>query len=363
MSDFINHGWLLPVELYKSFYVLLTTLSLIFVWFFCLFNKNFLNKNFLFISNYIGWFVFLILFLLISFRPVHYLFGDMVAYDIHFENYKGLDTIKGGDLLFEILLFSFSKNFNSSSFFFFCTVIYFFTLYISYKKFFKDFWAIAFLLSCSVITFYGFAVNGIRNGIAAHIFLIALSYNKRFSWIILIISIGLHSSMILPTIGYVLYKISKNLSMFLVFWFLCLIVSLFYSGFGDLIQFFGFSNDRLNDYLNAGDTYSDQFSKEGYRYDFILYGFLPILVSSYYIFRRKFVDENYNTIVAVYLFSNSIFLLLNEVAFSNRFAYLSWFLIGIIIFYPIYHLRESRDKNIFLVSLGFLLSINFIVNY
>ena len=53
---------------------------------------------------------------------------------------------------------------------------------------------------------------------------------------------------------------------------------------------------------------------------------------------------------------------MNEVLFSNRFAYLSWFMMIIILLYPIYKLRTKQDVNILLAVIGFLLSSYLIVS-
>ena len=168
-------------------------------------------------------------------------------------------------------------------------------------------------------SFYGFAVNGIRNGIAAHIFLLGLTLPKRYGFLLILASIGFHSSMLIPAIGYVSSCFFKRVNWYYYLWLGCLCLSLVYSGFSELIQAIGIGGDKFNDGI-------------------------------------------YSTFVITYLFANSIFLLVNEIAFSNRFAYLSWFMIVPIILYPIYKLRTKKDTNMLLASSIFLIATYIVVS-
>lgn len=353
---------MIAAENYYSYYTLMTTLSVILLILYLIFNKNTNDRSYIVTPYMIGMSAFLIITLFLATRPISGYFGDMISYYILFEQYIHAEAInENGDFLFELMLFFFAKNFSAESFFFFCTLLYFIPLYLAYKKVFKSLWPIAFVLTTVTISFYGFAVNGIRNGIAAQIFLLGLVLPKRISWSLIIISIGLHSSMLIPAIGYFSAILLKDIRFYFGFWSVALLISFFYSGFGDIIQSLGFSNDRLDVYIDGNDALLDTFSVQGYRYDFIMYGAFPVLLGAYYIYKRNFNDSFYNHLLSVYLFSNAIFLLMNEVLFSNRFAYLSWFMMVLILFYPFYKLRGKKDVNILILSTLFLLVSSLIV--
>lgn len=327
-----------------------------------LLNNNIQDKKYLLLPYTLGSFSFILITFLLAIRPIGYTFGDMGNYNNSFKEYFYLDNIKDdSDILFEYLLFFFAKNFTAEAFFFLCTLLYFIPLYLAYKHLFKSFWTIAFILSLLTFSFYTFAVNGIRNGIAAHLFLLGLALPKRFGWIFILISTGFHSSMWIPTVGYILALFFKRVELYFYLWFTCLIISFFYSGFSEIVASLGLGGDKLNRYVETGFEVEDSFSVMGYRYDFVIFSTFPILFSYYYIYKRKFKDNYYNFLVSIYLFSNSFFLLVNEIAFSNRFAYLSWFMIVLIIFYPIYKLKTKKDINMLLISLIFLMSTYIIV--
>lgn len=353
---------MIPVENYQAIFLFLTVGASFLLVLYTLVFPDMSNNKYIEFPYIVGVFLFIILTVFISTRPISYYFGDMGNYYAKFQSYYYSAGIKEGDIVFESMMYFFAKNLNAELFFFFCGVLYFFPLYFAYKRIFKIFWPIVFVLSTMEVTFYGFAVNGIRNGIAAHIFLLALTLPRRYSWIAILTAIGFHSSILIPTVAYVSIIFFAKVRVYYYFWLACLVISLFYSGFGDIIQALGFSSDKLDGYLDAGDIYSDQFSRTGYRYDFIIYGALPVAVSYYYIYKRDFKDYFYNSLVCIYLFANAFFILVNEVAFSNRFAYLSWFMMTVVLLYPIYKLRTKRDSNIFLGLSLVLISTNLLVN-
>lgn len=353
---------MIPVESYHNIFLFLTVGSSVLLALYTLIYPNMNQSNHKEIPYALGVFLFVILTLFISTRPISYYFGDMGNYYAMFQSYYYSSGIKEGDVLFESIMYFFAKNLNAELFFFFCGILYFFPLYFAYKRIFKSYWPVAFILSTISISFYGFAVNGIRNGIAAHIFLLALTIPRRYSWIIIMIAIGFHSSMLIVTIPYIAIIFFARVKVYYYFWLVCLVSSFFYSGFGDIIQALGLSSDRLDAYIDAGDSYSDQFSKTGYRYDFVIYGALPVVVSYYYIYKRGFKDYFYNNLVCIYLFANALFVLINYVAFSNRFAYLSWFMMTVILLYPIYKLRTKHDGNVFILLCMLLISTNLFVN-
>ena len=101
-----------------------------------------------------------------------------------------------------------------------------------------------------------------------------------------------------------------------------------------LIEGWDFIEDRAGTYL-SNTASADVFNKTGFRYDFLIYCFIPILVGYFYILKTDIKDNIYITFLKTYTLANAFWILVNQVPFSNRFAYLSWFLMPIIIFYPI----------------------------
>jgi hypothetical protein len=78
-------------------------------------------------------------------------------------------------------------------------------------------------------------------------------------------------------------------------------------------------------YLNA-EVSKEFFSKTGFRWDFLLYSALPIFIGWIATYKKSINDKTYSFILHTYIFSNAFWVLINTAAYSNRFAYLSWFL-------------------------------------
>ena len=83
--------------------------------------------------------------------------------------------------------------------------------------------------------------------------------------------------------------------------------------------------------VNAMDTHY----KAGFRIDFILYSCFPALLGYYYIYKKKYRDVFYCNLYNMYLLSNTFWILVIRANFSDRFAYLSWFIYSIVLLYPL----------------------------
>jgi len=86
----------------------------------------------------------------------------------------------------------------------------------------------------------------------------------------------------------------------------------------------------------------------------VIYSVIPILVGYYYLFKIKVVDVFYHRIFNMYLFANAIWLLVISMAFTDRMAYLSWFLVPFLLLYPLlkYALPINQKKWVFIILLG-----------
>jgi len=71
-----------------------------------------------------------------------------------------------------------------------------------------------------------------------------------------------------------------------------------------------------------------------FRWDFVAYSALAVLVGYYFIFRRKFDDKYYQWIYNLFLTMNAFWILIIRAGYSNRFAQISWFIMPIVLIYP-----------------------------
>lgn len=163
------------------------------------------------------------------------------------------------------------------------------------------------------------------------------------------IAILFHASVILPIIAYVICHIYKNTKVLIALWLIMIPISYFLGSQIDVIMqkiaLLGDSGvDRTqNLFANELDGRS---MVRGYRLDFILYSGIPILFGYIYIYKKRVKDVIYNQLFNVYLMSNIAWLFFIYAAFTNRIAYLSWFLMPVVMLYPLLKYRIIKKQNI-----------------
>lgn len=141
--------------------------------------------------------------------------------------------------------------------------------------------------------------------------------------------------MLLPSLGFVIANLYNHPKKMLTFWLVCIPLSLVGGGFFE--NFFaslGFEDDRLS-YLTDGNVNNDNFSSTGFRWDFLIYSGTAIFAGWYYIVKKEFNEKIYFWLFNTFVFSNAFWILVIRANFSNRFAYLSWFMMGLVIIYPL----------------------------
>lgn len=281
----------------------------------------------------------------IGFRPFSSQFVDMSAYGLLFDSYAiGLNGQFKQDPGFDWLIKNLSIWSDKSTFFFIIAFIYVYAHYWSSKKFFNEYWYYSFLIFIASFSFWSYGVNGIRNGVAAAVLLLAFSFERQ-KWIAItlaIISVSFHKSMLLPVAAYFVTFIFNNSKYYLLVWLVCIPLSLITEGDFELyFASLGLEDQRLS-YLTEGNINDDNFSSTGFRWDFLVYSATAIAVGFYFVIKRQFKDVLYQRLLNVYLMSNAFWILVIRANFSNRFAYLSWFMMGLIIIYPF--LKENSMK-------------------
>lgn len=204
-----------------------------------------------------------------------------------------------------------------------------------------------FLLSS--LMFFPFAVNGLRNGLACHLVLLGAAWLFDDKWVpgalTLLVALGIHRSVLLPIFAIVFARfLFRNVRYAIVIWISAIFVSLVAGeAFTSFFAGLGF-DDRMSQYATMTDM--SQFSRGGFRWDFLLYSTAPVVMAWYVCIKKDLQDNWYNAICTVYCLCNAFWILVIRSAFSNRFAYLSWFLYPIVIAYPLVNMpiREDQDR-------------------
>lgn len=285
----------------------------------------------------IGWPYALFITLYIGLRPVSGEFVDMTTYAYMFYRETiGSPIAIGSDIAFALLLKISARLTNEMGFFFICALLYVGSLIAASRNLFKNYWIYGFIALVASFSFYAYGVNGIRNGMATSIFVLGISYYKTpiIAAIIIAVSCLFHQSMYLPTLAYLITFFVNKPKIFLMGWFVAIPLSLvFGSFFVGVLSGLGFADDRLSEYL-LSEANANAFSSTGFRWDFLIYGATGTFAGWYFIFRRQFKDSFYHRIYGTFLIANAFWILVIKANFSNRFAYLSWFLLAVVIFYP-----------------------------
>lgn len=284
-----------------------------------------------------GWMYLIFILLFMGLRPISGIFVDMTLYNRIFERYaNGGQITSSKDVVFHIFTKFCSQIMSAHFYFLTCAALYVIPLYYVAKKWFKDYWFYALLFLITSFSFWAYGTNGIRNGIAGSLFLLGMSREKRvWQIIIVLLAIGFHKSMVIPAAAFLLANFYNNPKVLIYGWLLCIPLSLFAGGvFTQFFQSLGFEDDRVA-YLAGENKHNVQFAGTGFRWDFLFYGATGVFAGWFYIFKRNYKDKIYFWLFNTYIISNAFWILVIRANFSNRFAYLSWFMMALVILYPL----------------------------
>ena len=198
---------------------------------------------------------------------------------------------------------------------------------------------------------------------------------------ILLLAFGIHRSIALPIAAFLVASyVIKSPKIAIYFWIASIGLSLVAGG--TMVNFFaglGF-DDRMSSYSQMSEETAREFSHTGFRWDFLLYSAMPIWLTWYVIQKAekertlygetteemetgvlgagRIADAHsmrvFNILATTYILANSFWVMVISAAFSNRFAYLSWFLYPVVLAYGVIrlHIWEDQDKKAGLILLG-----------
>ena len=87
---------------------------------------------------------------------------------------------------------------------------------------------------------------------------------------------------------------------------------------------------------NRADAFeNDDVYNTGFRIDFLLYSLVPALFARYNINKMSERDSIYTQVYRAYILVNAVWVLLIRMPYTDRVAYLSWFMIPFLLLYPI----------------------------
>lgn len=292
-------------------------------------------------STGMGFFLLVFIGLYMGSRPISgRFFGDMGTYASFYKKLQNGETlIIEKEYVFNYFLLACTKIMSVRWFFFVCAALYIIPLYLFSKKYGSSYWYFTFFIFVGSYMFWPYGTNGIRNGLATSLFVLALCFYERkiIMYSLMVLCLGTHSSMVIPVSAFFVTGIYKNPKIYLYIWLAAIPLSLIGGNFWE--TFFGslgFGDDtRATDYLTKGNVNNDQFSSTGFRWDFVFYSSFAVFAGYYYIFKKNITDKFYIHLWGIYMIANAFWILVIRANFSNRFAYLSWFLMAPVIAYPL----------------------------
>jgi len=161
---------------------------------------------------------------------------------------------------------------------------------------------------------------------------------------LMLVAFGIHRSTSLPSIAAVTAAfVIKEPKYAIRFWIASIFISLVAgNAIGNIFAGLGF-DDRMEGYFNMQNNANEmsRFESTGFRFDFLLYSAMPVLMAWYVTVKRNFKDRTFNIIANTYILANAFWVMVIRASYSNRFAYLSWFIYPVVMSYPL-----LKDKNL-----------------
>lgn len=289
----------------------------------------------------------ILLFLVVWFigtRPVSgKYFVDMANYRMFYEFEFGESfsfNSKTENLIWDnIFYWMASKSISFTTWVIVVAAAYFGWMYWACKKLFGKDVLLAFVVCLAAFSTFSYGTNGMKAGVAASLFLVAIAYKDKL-WIsipIALLTYGFHHSMVMVIAAFFVVLYFKNINHYFAGWIACIIIAALHITFFQVF-FAGFASDRSAEYLLATES-SETAYVTGFRPDFILYSAVPIYLGYLMLNKYNFQSATYSFLLRLYILTNAIWLLCMYASFSNRIAYLSWFMYPLVLLYPFVNIK------------------------
>lgn len=308
-------------------------------------------------SNTTAWAfaMFALMLVLLGFYPIEWGLGtDRYNYAsnfLRFRNDSAHVDFERREVGFQFIMYALSRVMNVTQYMFCISLIYLINYLVAIRRLVKtqSYWLfVAVVLSMG---FTSYNLNTMRAGLAISFLVLGLSMYKSSVRLIicLLIAQSIHTSMVIPGGIILICRYYSNTRLFYKLWILSIFLSLIAGSYFNLL-FQGLSDDERTSYL----TEDNESYNIGFRIDFILYSLVPMLVGYYFIFKKGVRDGFYVLIYNAYLLTNIFWILVIRANFSDRFAYLSWFMIPFLLVYPLLtqKMNLSYGKWLGLILLG-----------
>ncbi len=298
-----------------------------------------------------GWLITIIAIFYIGLRPLH-MYGDSWLYSTMFSlvqtgQWKELYTAES-EWLWDKIEFFFIDHSNCQMWFLCIAVIYIGGMALAIRKWFANNFTSAMVFAFTAMSFHAYATNGLRSGVAGSLVMLGLAFlfseKRRYvvAFVLMYLGMSLHSSFAAVIVAAVLALFFNDAKTNTIIWCVCVLISYVFSD--TFVNFLTtvLGDDRMRFYSGLDDMY---YANKGFRFDFIIYSSVPIVLGWIVCVKNGLRDGIYEYILAVYTIVNAGWVLINTIAFSNRFAYLSWFLYPVLMAYPFLKFRFMENQS------------------
>lgn len=362
----------IPVESFARVYYMMIMVFVILTIYQC-HTQQVLRSDVAALNSSFGVFLTIVIILLIGLRPIDWHFGDTTIYAKSFQALQDAGYVYQPNFrrewLYENIHNLCASYADIHVFFLICAIIYVGGLALALRQIFGIHYYVPFLVFLSMFTFWTYGVNGVRNGVASSLFILALANINRpqLAALLAFCSTGFHKSMWLIVIAALVAWFIKNSYLYIAGWLLSIFVS-FFAGMTlqNMIAQFGFLQDdqRFQGYLTGSNNQDAVYhTTMSFRWDFIAFSALGIAFGWYFIIKRKYKDEFYIWVFNMYCLANAFWIIVIRASYSNRIAQISWFILPLVMAYPTSKKRFWTDHEKYMgYAIIMMYSFNFMYN-
>lgn len=249
---------------------------------------------------------------------------DTETYLSMFENSK--------DLVFVDFGFGFLNRFlvdkiSNRGFIFLMAFMYIIPMILALFRIIKTNRLLLFFCITSFFFFKSMGMNTIRQGVGFSFFFLSLTYdsNKRLRYLFMFLALSIHLSIVIPIIVFEASKYIRNIKYPIFVFILCTFLSILKFNIYALFQNIPLISiaDKMESYSNVDA--SDY--KIGFRIDFFFFNLLFAIIG-YHIYKNTQSSLKY--LSSYFILSGFFFLMFNS-GYSDRYGFLSWIFIPLII--------------------------------
>lgn len=287
----------------------------------------------------------------------------MLAFDLVDKDFIS-ESGKDKGFYFLILLLKYFR-YNIQLFFTIMAALYLVPFYFAIKKTVSGKSFVFLFVSVSFFFFLSMGINVLKQGIALSFFLLGMTLwtnaNKLKSSICFFIACTFHIATIIIILSYFISIKFPKLILPTICFFLSIVISFIGIDISGLIRQIPLIGDifesRALGYITTETTY-----KVGFRYNFVIFNFFFALIGYYFLIKRRIssIISYYPTVFSTYLYCSSIFFLMFNSAYSDRYGLMSWILIPFLI-EPFLISEKESGKSYLIPLLFFCLLIHFIL--